>query len=161
MPEENTTPIEQKSTQAEITLNYDYTFEINTTPTADVETFARVGDGFNNVTNALNEVLYQASFLTDYGYGSTEVTGGQLIVTLSGVRKIGDTAQDYIFSDAVKNNFGKARKTTFKMIDTQGNTISGSCTLAKITESGGDSNQPNAVTVEIHFNGKPTYTQAT
>lgn len=151
---------EQKKT-TEITLNYDYTFEIDTTPNTDVETFARVGDGFNNATTALNEALYQASFLTDGGYGSTEVTGGQLTVTLSGVRKIGDDAQDYIFSDAVKNNFGKARKTSFRMTDTQGNAISGNCTLAKISESGGDSNQPNAVSVEIHFNGKPVYTSAT
>lgn len=143
-----------------IALNYDYEFSINTTPSGESEVFAVLSDGFDNVSKALNEVLYQGSFLGDSGYGSTEVTGGQLTITLSGVRKIGDTAQDYIFSDAVMNNFGSARKTTFKIKDPKGNTITGSCTLAKITESGGAANQPNAISVEVHFNGKPTYAVA-
>ncbi|HNX64900.1 MAG TPA: hypothetical protein PKI60_06945 [Oscillospiraceae bacterium] len=145
----------------ELALNYDYKFSINTTPSAQTETFSQISDGFDNVSMALNEVLYQGSFLGDSGYGSTEVTGGQLTLTISGVRKIGDAAQDYIFGNAVKNSFGSARKTTFKIEDPKGNIITGSCTLAKVTESGGAANQPNAISVEIHFNGKPTYTAAT
>ncbi len=147
---------------SKIALNNAYAFYINTTPsaTAGSETFARLSRGFDNVSKSLNEALYQGSFLGDSGYGSTEVTGGQLTLTLSGVRIVGDTAQDHIFSDAVMNCFGEARKTTFKIEDPDGNTISGSCTLAKITESGGASNQPSAISVEIHFNGKPTYTKA-
>lgn len=144
----------------EIALNYQYTFSINTVP-AGTASFSALQDGFDNVNQAINEVLYQASYLGDEGWGSSEVTGGQLTVTLSGVRKVGDTAQDYIFGHAVKNGFGSARKTTFQIKDQAGNTIEGSCTLAKITESGGSANAPNAITVEIHFNGKPTYTAAT
>ncbi len=143
-----------------LALNYDYSFSINTTPESDTATMSPISDGFDNVSMALNEVLYQGSYLGDSGYGSTEVTGGQLIVTLGGVRKVGDPAQDYMFSSAVKNSFGTARKTTFEIEDTEGNTISGSCTLAKISESGGAANQPNAISVEVHFNGKPTYTPA-
>lgn len=71
------------------------------------------------------------------------------------------TAQDYIFSNAVKNAFGDARKTTFKIVDPAGDTITGSCTLAKISESIGDANKPSDISVEIHFNGKPTYTAKT
>ncbi|MFI3206486.1 MAG: capsid protein [Clostridia bacterium] len=142
-----------------ISLNYAHKFSINTATTG-TESFAEINKGFNNVAQAINEVLFQASFLGDAGWGSTEVTGGQLIVTLSGVRYHGNTAQDYIFSNAVMNNFGDARKTTFKIEDPKGNTISGNITLAKITESGGEANQPSSISVEIHFNGKPTYTEA-
>lgn len=145
---------------SDIALNSDYKFYIDTTPSAESETYSQISDGFDNVSKALNEALYQGTFLGDSGYGSTEVTGGQLTLTLSGIRKVGDTAQDYIFSNAVMNSFGSARKTRFKIEDPDGNTVSGSCTLAKITESGGAANQPNAISVEVHFNGKPTYTEA-
>jgi ribosomal protein S8 len=47
-----------------------------------------------NITQAINEVLYQASYLADEGYGSTEVTGGQYTVTLTGDKKDGDPVSD-------------------------------------------------------------------
>ncbi len=143
-----------------LAINYDYALKINTTPKGPSPTMAVVSDGFDNIGKSLNEVLYQGSFLGDGGWGSTEVTGGQLTVTLSGVRKHGDDAQDYIFSDAVKNNWGDARKTTFEITYPDGGKVSGGITLAKITEGGGASQGADAVTVEIHFNGKPTFTPA-
>lgn len=143
-----------------LAINYDYALKINTTPKAAEPTWAVLSDGFDNISKALNEVLYQGSYLGDHGWGSTEVTGGQLIVTLSGVRKHGDAAQDYIFSDAVKNAWGDARKTTFEITYPDGGKVSGSITLAKITEGGGASQGADAITVEIHFNGKPTFTPA-
>lgn len=117
---------------------------------------AEIAKGFDNVTEALNEVLYQASFLGDQGYGSTEVTGGQLTVTLTGMRFVGDAAQDYIFSDAVYFNWGKSRKTNIEMNCPDGTVITCPVTLAKISRSGGAANNGTAVSVEIHFNGKPT-----
>lgn len=143
-----------------LAINYDYSLEIDTTPSAEEPTWAVVGDGFDNLSKSLNEVLYQGSFLNDGGWGSTEVTGGQLTLTLSGVRKHGDAAQDYIFSDAVKHNWGMARKTQFRITDPGGGIIQGRITLAKITEGGGASQNADAVTVEIHFNGRPEYTPA-
>ncbi len=141
---------------ADISLNYHYKLSIDTTPTGTTSTMADVAAGFDNITEALNEVLYQGSFLCDEGYGSSFVTGGQLIITLTGVRMVGDTAQDYIFSDAVYYNWGKARQTNIKMICPDGTTITCPVTLAKISRSGGASNTATAVSVEIHFNGKPT-----
>lgn len=86
----------------DIQLNYDYKLQIIVPNTEDVggtpQTIAR---GFDNITEAINEVLYQTSFLSDKGWGSSYVTGGQLIFTLTGVRVLGDAAQDYIFSDKV------------------------------------------------------------
>lgn len=81
-----------------------------------------------------------------------------MIVTLTGVRVKGDKAQDYIFSDEVMYGFGKARETAFRMILPEGDMVECSATLAKITRSGGAANQPTAISVEIHFNGEPTYT---
>lgn len=105
----------ENSKVTSLAINYDYALKINTTPKAEQPTWAVVSDGFDNIGKSLNEVLYQGSYLGDGGWGSSEVTGGQLTVTISGVRKHGDAAQDYIFSDAVKNNWGDARKTTFEI----------------------------------------------
>lgn len=143
-----------------LAINYNYGLAINTAPAAAEPTMEALSAGFDNLGKALNEALYQGSFLGDGGYGSTEVTGGQLILTLSGVRMYGDPAQDYIFSDAVKNNFGNARKTNFELTYPNGDKISGNITLAKITEGGGASASPDAITVEIHFNGKPKFVAA-
>lgn len=145
----------------DISLNYDYAFKINTTPEGKSETMAEIKKGFDNVSEALNEVLYQGSFLGDSGYGSSFVTGGQLIVTLTGVRMIGDAAQDYIFSDAVYYNWGKARETNVEMTCPDGTVITCPVTLAKISRSGGAANFATAVSVEIHFNGKPTISETT
>ena len=140
--------------------NHKTVLEINTTPEAETPTYAVVAKGFSNITEALNEVLYQASDLCDEGWGHSEVMGGQIIVTLTGVRETGDKAQDYIFSPEVRLGFGEARKTTARL--TQCNeTLTCSVTLAKVDVSGGDSQAPAAVTVEIHFNGKPTLEEKT
>lgn len=140
----------------EITLNYDYAFKINTTPESETQTMAEIKKGFDNVSESLNEVLYQGSFLGDGGYGSSFVTGGQLTVTLTGVRMIGDPAQDYIFGDAVYYNWGKARETDIEMTCPDGTAITCPVTLAKISRGGGAANSATTVSVEIHFNGKPT-----
>lgn len=139
----------------ELILNYKNKLDINTTPHT-TETWAQLHIGFSNLAQAINEVLYQTSYLGDEGWGSTAVTGGQFIITLTGVRHTGDDAQDYIFSDGVAYNWGSARETTLRITRTDGSKIIWDVVLAKITEGGGDANQPNAITVEIHGNGAPT-----
>ncbi len=140
-------------------INYDYALKINTSPKSDTPAWAVVSEGFDNISKSLNEAIYQGSFLGDYGYASTEVTGGQLTITLSGVRIYGDAAQDFIFSDEVKNNFGEQRKTDFMITYPDGASLVGKVTLAKISEGGGAANSPDAVSVQIHFNGKPSFSK--
>ena len=144
-----------------INLNYQSTLEIDTTPGSNSPTWARLCKGFANLTEALNEVLYQASYICDNGWGSTEVTGGQYICTLTGVRYTDNEAQDYIFSPEMMYEFGDKRKTQLKITKPNGKTITWDVTLANITEGGGDANQPNAITVAIHANGAPTITDVT
>jgi len=135
-------------------LNYNVKAELNTTPNAAQPTWSDLGVMMKNISQAINEVLYQASYLSDGGYGSTEVTGGQYTVTLTGDKKVGDPVSDYIFNPDVQYKWGSARKTQLRLVKgTQ--TIIWNVTLANITDAGGDSNQPNAVTLTIHGNGKP------
>lgn len=150
----------------DISLNYDYTLTICTNYKAYLESvnnsgsavtpkFVLVAKGFDNISEALNEVLYQSNFLSDRGWGSSYVTGGQVIFTLSGVRVKGDEAQDFIFGDTQYYDFGSSRETYIKIKAPDGSCIQCPATLAKIAKSGGAMNQPTAVSVEIHLNGKP------
>jgi len=143
-----------------IKTNYNYELSINTTPDSETATMAPVAEGFDNIAESLNEVLYQSSFLGDGGWGRSEVTGGQLILTLSCVRVVGDAAQDYIFGDAVYFGFGENRKTDAQLTCPDGSTITCGVTLAKIARTGGAANNATAVSVELHFNGKPVVTTA-
>lgn len=135
-------------------INYETEAFINTTPKEETPTWASLAALTKNMSQSLNEVLYQATYYADKGWGSTEVTGGQLTLTLTGDCKNGDAASDYILSEKVQYQFGDARKTHMKL--QRGNKyIIWPITLANITAAYGDSNQPNALTVTIHGNGRP------
>lgn len=140
-------------------INYQNTLEIDITPTAS-PTWTRLGEGIANMAEALNEVIYQASYLNDGGWGSSEVTGGQLTLALTGDRIFEDPAQNYIFSDAVKFGFGSARKTNLRVTRSNGSVIQWPVTIANATEAKGDSNQPSKITINLHGNGAPTIINA-
>lgn len=140
-------------------INYETVAYINTTPTEATPTWADLGDLTKNMAQALNEVLYQATYYADKGWGSTEVTGAQLTLTLTGDVKPGDAACDYLLSDTVMYELGAARKTHLKL-QKGTKVIIWPVTLANITPAYGDANQPNALTVTIHGNGRPAITSA-
>lgn len=136
-------------------INYETEAFINTSPREDQPTWASMASIMKNMSQSLNEVLYQASYYADKGYGSTEVTGAQMTLTVTGDCKKGDPAADYILSDDVMYGLGNARKTHLKL-QRGTKVIIWPVTLANITPSYGDSNQPNALVLTIHGNGRPT-----
>lgn len=141
-------------------MNYETTAEINTTPDADTPTWADMGALTKNMSQSLNEVLYQATYWADKGWGSTEVTGAQLTLTLTGDVKPGDIACDYLLSDKVLYGLGEVRKSHLRL--SKGNkSIIWPVTLANITPAYGDSGTVNALTVTIHGNGRPSISTET
>lgn len=141
-------------------INYETKAFINTAPSTEVAKWESLAALTKNMSQALNEVLYQASYYENEGWGSTEVTGAQLTLTLTGDVKTGDAACDYIMSEKVMYGLGSARKTHLKL-QKGTKVIIWPVTLANITPAYGDSNQPNALTVTIHGNGKPTISTTT
>lgn len=107
-----------------------------------------------NMAQSLNEVLYQATYYADKGWGSTEVTGAQMTLTLTGDVKPGDEACDFLLSDKVMYELGNARKNHLKLVKGT-KVIIWPITLANITPAYGDSGAVNALTVTIHGNGRP------
>lgn len=141
-------------------MNYETTAEINITPDGESPTWASVAALVKNMSQSLNEVLYQATYWEDKGWGSTEVTGAQMTLTLTGDVKPGDAACDYLLSDNVLYGLGQARKNHLRL--TKGNKrIIWPVTLANITPAYGDSGTVNALTVTIHGNGRPTISEVT
>lgn len=141
-------------------INYETEIYINTTPKSEMPTWESLAALTKNMSQSLNEVLYQAAYYADKGWGSTEVTGGQLTLTLTGDCKNGDPASDYILSEKVQYNFGDARKTHIKLKRGK-KYIIWPVTLANITPAYGDAGQPNALTVTVHGNGKPALAEET
>lgn len=136
-------------------LNYETEAFINTDPKQDTAKWESLAALTKNMAESLNEILYQASYYKDKGWGSTEVVGAQLTLTLTGDCKPTDPAYEYITSDKVMYEFGENRKTHLKL--TKGDKyVIWPITLANITKGRGDSAATNMLTVTIHGNGKPT-----
>lgn len=135
-------------------INYETEAFINTAPSESAPVWASMGNIMKNMAQSLNEVLYQATYYKNKGYGSTEVTGAQMTLTVTGDVKPGDTAADYLLSDDVLYGLGDARKTHLKLQKDK-KVIIWPVTLANITPGYGDSNQPNSLSLTIHGNGRP------
>ena len=141
----------------DVTNVYDYQIEIDVTPKGASRTWAKLCAGFNNISEALNEQIQQYFFLCGKGHAANYVTGMAPAVTITGVRVVGDTAQDFIFSK--KYELMTARDTRMKLtrFDTDGTPeiISANVTFANITDMGGATTDGSAVSIELRFNGEP------
>lgn len=145
-----------------------YGIEININTAAgggSPETWTPFGKGFNNIAESLNEVIQQYFFLSDGGYAQNFVTGMAPTLTVSGVRIIGDPAQEFIFASNVKYGLMAARNTSIQIKRLTANakieTITCPVTLCNMTDIGGASTDGSAVSLEIRFNGKPTVETST
>lgn len=135
-------------------LNYETEAFLNIAEDKGTPQWASLAELMTNMSQSLNEVLHQATYYADKGWGSTEVIGAQLTLTLTGSVKPGDKACDYILSDKVMFELGNARKTHLKLQKGK-KVIIWPITLANITPAYGDSGAVNALTVTIHGNGRP------
>lgn len=146
-------------------VNYAVSCQIDITPFGNQRTYVEFGNGFNNIAEALNEVINQYFFLTDNGFARNYTTGMAPSYTFTGVRIIGDPAQDYIFNTARKFGLMTERNTNFILsrsnADGTVDQITCPITLCNITDIGGGTTDGSAVSVEIRPNGKPTISTLT
>ncbi len=136
-------------------INYETEAFINITPSGEQPSWASLAALTTNMAQSFNEVIQQVSYYADKGWGSSEVTGAQFTLTLTGSVKSGDAACDYLMGSDVLYGLGAARKTHLKLQKGE-KVIIWPVTLANITPAYGDSANVNALTVTIHGNGKPS-----
>lgn len=136
---------------------YGVEMEIDTTPFAASRNWVPVCDGFNNLTENLNEQVQEYYFLCGKGFGSDEVTGIHPVLALTGVRKIGDAAQDFIFGNRL--NLMEARKTNLRLsVANSDGTVTrytNRVTMKNVSSFGGATTDGAAVSVDFSFNGRP------
>ena len=78
---------------------YNLEASIGTSKSSETWTYAKLENGLDNVSEALNEVVQQYFFLNDKGFARNHVTGMAPTFTFTGRRVQGDAAQDYIFGN--------------------------------------------------------------
>ena len=96
-------------------------------------------------------------FLCGKGFGSDEVTGIHPVIQLTGVRKVGDAAQDFIFGNRL--NLMEARKTNLRLslanADGTVTRYTNRVTMKNVSSFGGATTDGAAVSVDFSFNGQP------
>lgn len=136
---------------------YGVELEIDITPFASARTWKPVCDGFNNLTENLNEQVQEYYFLCGKGFGSDEVTGIHPVLSLTGVRKIGDAAQDFILGQRL--NLMEGRKTNLRLsvanADGTVTRYTNRVTMKNMSSFGGATTDGSAVSVDFSFNGRP------
>ena len=140
---------------------YNLEASIGTSKSAETWTYAKLENGLDNVTEALNEVVQQYFFLNDKGFARNHVTGMAPTFTFTGRRVQGDDAQDYICGNKYKLDTNRSSSFQLKVTDNSGvspvvTTYTVDCTICNIQEYSGASTDDSAISFEIRFNGAPT-----
>lgn len=136
---------------------YGVELEIDLTPFGASRTWAPVCDGWNNLTEALNEQVQEYYFLCGKGFGSDEVTGIHPSLALTGVRKVGDPAQDYIMAQRYKLMEGRKTNLRLSIANADGTVTryTNKVTMKNISAFGGNTTDGAAVSATMSFNGPP------
>jgi hypothetical protein len=136
---------------------YGVALEIDVTPFGTARTWTNVCDGFNNFSEALNDQVQEYFFLCGKCFGTSEVTGIHPTFTLSGVRKIGDPAQDFIFAQRYNLMQGRHTNIRYSIMDGAGTVTRYTVpvTMTNMQAFGGATTDGSAVSVDFAFNGRP------
>ena len=140
---------------------YNLEASIGTSKSSETWTYAKLENGLDNVSEALNEVVQQYFFLNDKGFARNHVTGMAPTFTFTGRRVQGDDAQDYIFGNKYKLDTNRNSSFQLKVTDNSGvspkvTTYPVDCTICNIQEFSGASTDDSAISFELRFNGAPT-----
>lgn len=118
-------------------------------------TYSKLCKGIEGMTFNSNEQNQQYFFLCGEGFAHNEVTGGAPELQITGRRKVGDAAQDYIAGKQFA--LGEDRNSQVKII-AEGKQIVCDCSIGDVVSFGGQTLDVNSFGCTIRFNGKPTVT---
>lgn len=132
--------------------NDDYVFAIDTTPTADSPTkeanYEVVEMGIAGLDAQLNPVTQDKQYIR--AGQSTTKTGTQRSFTVSGDRYVGDAAQDYCLSHAMKYGTGNAVVTNYLYFNIlTGKGEKGQCSIIVNSDGSGNAGESSAVDIEF------------
>lgn len=137
-------------------LNYTNLYLIDVTPSAGAHTWARLGAGITTVEVNDSDETADSAYYDGEGVSSTEVTGSTMGYSISGERRVGNRAQDFIAS--LRGTSGTARETYLRHIGPDGSYLEGLVTLTDIKAGGGDANAKGTFECTATFKGRPKLT---
>lgn len=114
--------------------------------------WAWLAGGINTVTPSANETTTNDAYYDGGGFTETDVTGKQVQLAVSGNRKVGDPAQDFVAGKFWQ--FGNAVKTRVIWIE-NGVPVVAKATLTNVVPTGGAANAKQTFSFTIAFNGRP------
>jgi len=127
--------------------NLKWKVEINTTGT----TYKEV-KGIESISWDSAEEVQEGYFLSDGGFGYSDVTSGRLNITLSGKRVDPDDGQDYIIGKIGK--WGADLKTNLKLTNTiTSDVYTIPCSIEVTSPFGGDAEGLEEFEVVLHSDG--------
>lgn len=132
--------------------------EIGVSQNLGVWTYAELDATWDNLTEALNEVITQWFPAANDGFADNEVTGMAPVYTLTGKRIVGNTAQDYLFANkyALGSNRRSSLRITKVRSDGTYNSVTCPCTFCNLVEMAGASTDGSNFSAELRLNGAPT-----
>ncbi len=140
-------------------LNYQYANLINITPTEPEKTWAFIGQGIDEISPDRSEKVDEREDYSTGGNTQTTVTGVTKTLSVSGVRLIGDEAQDWIAS--IEEVFGGERETQYRQVSPTGEIIEEKVTVRDIvaTGSNGAASDKQAFSFTLARNDTPELIQ--
>lgn len=135
--------------------NYQYINEINITPQDSAPTWAWFGPGIKNISSETNETTSEDYFFDGGGDAETSVDGKARAYTVTGVRRIGDPAQEYVAS--LDEETGDALLTQYRITDPTGKVMERDVTVHEIkaNDATGDANSRTDFGCKLSCAGKP------
>lgn len=132
--------------------------EIGVSESLGVWTYAELDATWDNLTEALNEVITQWFPAANNGFADNEVTGMAPVYTLTGKRIVGNTAQDFLFTK--KFQIGSNRRSSIRITKVRSdgtyNSVTCPCTFCNLVEMAGASTDGSNFSAELRLNGAPT-----
>ena len=132
--------------------------EIGVSQTLGVWTYAILDATWDNLTEALNEVIEQWFPAANDGFADNEVTGMAPTYTLTGKRILGNTAQDFLFTN--KYQIGSSRRSSLRITklraDGTSSIVTCPCTFCNLVELAGATTNGSNFSAELRMNGAPT-----
>lgn len=126
-------------------LQSEHKIELSADGKAD---WMRVAGGISSVEPDGNEEVSQDAYLDGT---ESDVTGGQIVLTLSGHRLVGDKAQDFVADKMFV--YGDARRCYCRWtLPGNAKQFTFPCTLANIKGPSGEANEKGEFEFEIHAN---------
>ena len=132
--------------------------EIGVSESLGVWMYAELDATWDNLTEALNEVITQWFPAANNGFADNEVTGMAPVYTLTGKRIVGNTAQDFLFTK--KYQIGSNRRSSIRITKVRSdgtyNSVTCPCTFCNLVEMAGASTDGSNFSAELRLNGAPT-----